>query len=43
MTKERNRDVVFFPGENNFSSLGKMDKFVKERHKKLNQNFNKKK
>jgi len=44
MTHERHvRDVVFFPGENSLALLGKMDKFVKERNKKLTQNLEKKK
>jgi hypothetical protein len=44
MTREGNvRDVMFFPGENNFGLLGKMEKFVKEGHKKQTQNFDKKK
>lgn len=40
MTREGNvRDVLFFPAENNFGLLRKMDKYVKERNKKQTQNF----
>ena len=39
MTQDRNfKDVVFFPGENNFGLQRKIDKFVKEKNNKKVQN-----
>lgn len=37
--QDRNvRDLVFFPGDNFFTLKSKMDKFVKEKNKKITQN-----
>jgi len=39
MTQDRNvKDVVFFPGENNYGFYSKIDKFVKEKKNKKVQN-----